>query len=161
MRASTENSSRRPIWRRIALPISLVLNIFLIAVIGGHILHRNAYHFRSGGSLLTHALANAAASLPPSDAEAFSAVMRRDAPRYKQSAADLATVREELEKQIASESFDQEAVKRALVAWRNAWSRFTDDFSDTLTEALSKVSPEGRRRLIVERGRWLEGGAAK
>lgn len=161
MRASTQNSSRRPIWRRLALPISLVLNIFLIAVIGGHILHRDAYHFRGGGSMLTHALANAAASLPPSDAEAFGAVMRRDAPHYMQSAADLASVREELEKQIAAEPYDKDAVKRAFLAWRDTWDRFTTDFSDTLAEALSKVSPEGRRKLILERRRGLEGEHAK
>jgi uncharacterized membrane protein len=150
MPANTENGRGRSIWRRIALPISLVLNIFLIAVIGGHILHRDAYRFRSGG-MLRHTLANAEASLSPSDAEAFGAVMRRDASHYTQSAADLASVREELEKQIATDPYDKDAVKHALVAWRDAWDRFTNDLGDTLAEALSKVSPEGRRKLILER----------
>lgn len=154
MRAMNENGRDRPIWRRIVLPASLVLNIFLIALIAGHLVHRHA-HGMHDGSFLKRALMSAEASLSPQDAAAFGAIIRRDATRYGEAAAQLVKSREDLEKQIATEPFDKEAVKRAFMASRESWSRFTDDFGETLVDALASISPEGRHRLIMERRRGL------
>ncbi|WP_051116046.1 periplasmic heavy metal sensor [Methyloferula stellata] len=157
MRAFTENWHQQPIWRRIALPMSLVLNIFLIAVIGGHMLHRHAHDAALDGSFLKRALADAEASLSKPDAEAFGAVLRRDAPRYRPAAADFAQAREALAKQIETEPFDKEAVRRAFAASRESWDRLTGEFGNTLVDALADVSPEGRRKLVAERRRSMGG----
>jgi uncharacterized membrane protein len=53
-------------WRRIALPVSVVLNLFLIALIGGHFLHRPIPAAGSEGPL-ARALANMEASLSQQD----------------------------------------------------------------------------------------------
>jgi hypothetical protein len=132
------------------------LNIFLIALIGGHLLHRGP-HERHGGPPLKRMLENAEASLSAPDAAIFRSVIHRDAARYSQAASEMAKTRDAIEQQIVTEPFDKEAVKRAFAASRESWDRFTDDFSDTLVEALASISPDGRQRLIMERRRGMAG----
>ncbi|MGC1410166.1 MAG: hypothetical protein WA864_14645 [Acetobacteraceae bacterium] len=63
---------------------------------------------------LTGALARAEASLPPRDAAAFGAVMRRDAPNYAAAARQLRETRDELARQITAQQFDQAGAQQAL-----------------------------------------------
>jgi uncharacterized membrane protein len=141
-----------PRWRRFALPASIVLNLFLAAVIGGHVLSvRRAEVAAGAGGPLARALASAEASLPPPDAAAFGATLRRDAPAYMDSARQLGAARVRLGREILAEPFDPVRVQQALAAWQAAWNRFVDDFSKPLVEALGQVSPEGRRKLLTER----------
>lgn len=137
-------------WRRIAVAASVVLNIFFIALIGGHLL-RGRPAIAPNESPVMRALASAEASLSPSDAAAFRQVMKTDAPRFEDAARQLAAARRAVGRQIAAEQFDADAVHQALVHWQKALNNFFDAFSDPLVEALAKVSPEGRRRLIAER----------
>lgn len=139
-----------PAWRRIALPASLILNLFLVALIGGHLLH-----VRRGlaGAPFAHALANAEAILPPKDAAAFRAVMQRDAPQYEGAMKRFFAARQALERDIAADHFDPDRVRAALANWRTSWDAFFDDFDGPLVDALAQVSPEGRRKLLAERRR--------
>jgi uncharacterized membrane protein len=147
-----EINQTKPGWRRIALPVSIVLNLFLIAVIGGHILHvRVRLRESHVDTPLARALANAESILPASDAEKFRAVIRRDAPHYMDAAHQLGEARQEVERQILAEPFDQERVNRALAGWEAAWNRFFGEFNNTLVEALAEISPEGRRQLVAKR----------
>ena len=138
-------------WRRIALPVSVVLNLFLIALVAGHLWRR--YEAPVGMPGLVRALAHAEAILSPSDAAAFGAVFRRDAPRYQAAARQFAEAREALERQITTEPYNQEAVRRALAAWQVSWDHFLANINDTLVEALGQISPEGRKELIEQRHR--------
>jgi ABC-type sulfate transport system permease component len=136
-------------WSRITLTASLLANLFLVALIGGHLL-------RIGRELgaatpLARALAHAEAALPPRDAAAFAAVIRRDAPRYEAAARQLGEARRAVQRQVVAEPFDPVAARQALAGWETAWVRFFDDFSGTLVEALAQVSPQGRRKLVAER----------
>jgi uncharacterized membrane protein len=140
-------------WRRIALPASLVLNFFLIALIGGHLLRYQIDDVGPATSLLARALADAEASLSAPDAAAFGAVIRRDAPRYAEAGQQLADARDVLEHQIVAEPFNQAAVRQAFATWHASQNHFFDNFSSTLVEALAQVSPEGRQKLVVERRR--------
>jgi uncharacterized membrane protein len=137
-------------WRRLVLPVSIALNLFLVALIGGHL-----WQSRNDGgtsvSPLSRALAHAEASLPPQDAAVFGAAVRRDAPHYAQAAQKLTEARQEFWRQVTAEQLNQHDVRQALDAWRTAWNRFLDDFSSTIVAALAEVSPEGRRKLMVER----------
>jgi uncharacterized membrane protein len=136
-------------WWRIVLPVSLVLNLFFIAVIGGHVLrvHRGEEAF---GTPLGRALAHAEASLPPQDAAAFGAAIKHGAPRYGQDLRDLADARQALNRQVTAETFDRDATRQALTGWETAWGHFVDDFADTFVDALAGISPEGRRKLVSE-----------
>ena len=100
---------------------------------------------------LLRATATAESRLPPEDAAAFGAIIRRDAPRYTPAAQHFAEARQELEHQIVSEPLDQAEARKALTNLQDAINRFISIFGDTLIEALAKVSPEGRRKLVAER----------
>lgn len=94
--ATTNRISREtPLWRRIALPASIVVNLFLVALIGGHLLraHRSE---ASSETPLARALARAEARLPSKDAAAFGAVIRRDASHYAEAQKWLIEARQEL-----------------------------------------------------------------
>ncbi|HUH84958.1 MAG TPA: periplasmic heavy metal sensor [Stellaceae bacterium] len=146
----TETKKATPYWRQMALPASIVLNLFLLALIGGHLWHLRRAEVNSG-TPLARALARAEARLPPRDAAAFAAVIRRDEPHYRDDQKRLIAARQDLARAIAAEPFSADGVRRALAIWRTAWNGFFDDFSGTLIDALSKVSPEGRRELVPER----------
>jgi uncharacterized membrane protein len=135
-------------WRRFALPISLGLNLFLLALIGGHLL--SAYE-NTSGLPLGRALMRAEASLSPEDAAAFRAVMQRDAPRYMEAARQLKDARQNLNREITADRFDPAGTRKALTAWRVASNHFLDEFGGTLIDALTRVSPEGRRKLVAAR----------
>ena len=144
-------------WRRFALPASVLLNLFLIALIGGHLLRNHADDGGPGGISLPRVLANAQASLSPSDAAAFASVMRRDAPRYLESARKLADARAQLERLITAQQYDEPAVKQAFAVWQASADRLFDDIGRTLVEALGQVSPEGRQKLVANRRKARQG----
>lgn len=137
-------------WRRAALPASVVLNLFLLALIGGHALH-HGFGAETRPASFHAALERAERVLPPRDAAAFGATIRQDGPKYAQAAQQLTEARQALAQQIASDPFDKEATARAFANWRASWDHFTEQLSGTLVDALSKVSPEGRRKLVSER----------
>lgn len=140
-------------WRRMALSLSLLCNVFLVALIAGHFLSRRIGPVASpiASAPMARALERAQAILSPQDAATFRAVLVRDRSRYLQSALRVAAARRELGRQIAAEPFDPRAAGQALTAWRVSWNGFVDDFSGPLVDALSAISPDGRRRLVAER----------
>jgi uncharacterized membrane protein len=146
----SEINRGRPGWRRIALPVSVVLNLFLAAVIGGHMWHVRHGEARAGSPLIG-ALARAEAVLPPKDAAIFDAAIKRNAPHYADDWQQLRLARRNLRRLVAADDFDQQQVRQAFTTWQQAWNRFFNDFSGTLVEALAQVSPEGRRKLVTER----------
>jgi len=141
-----QKSSR---WWRIVLPLSLVLNLFFVAVIGGHVLRVNRAE-EAFGTPLGRALAHAQASLSPQDAAAFGAAIRRGAPQYGMDLRDLAEARQALNRQVTAETFDRDATRQAVKGWETAWGRFVDDFTDSFIDGLAGISSEGRRKLVSE-----------
>lgn len=147
-------------WRWFALSASLVLNLFLAAVIGGNFVRQHVRPDRLAASdaPLARALVRAEANLSPQDATAFRAEIERGHPQYAQAAQQLMAARRALEQQVLAEPFDPQAASQALAVWRASSARFLDDFSSSLINALARISPEGRRRLVAERREVREGG---
>ena len=137
---------------QIVLAVSIGLNLFLIALIGGHVLHQRHAAPNRGARFAT-ALAKAEASMSPRDATAFRAVLRRDAPTYGEAELQLAIARHALAAAVTAPQFDKAKVHKAMDQWRTAWNNFFDNFSTPLVDALSKVSPKGRQNLVAERMR--------
>jgi uncharacterized membrane protein len=133
---------RLALWRRFALPASIVLNCFLIALIAGHI-------WRAQDQPLARILWNIEANLNERDAAAFRSVMQRESPQLAASAKQLTEARHELKRQLAADPYDKDAAKKALAAWRASVNQFLDSFGDTLIDALAEVSPEGRRKVVA------------
>jgi len=152
LRADTENMAqiraRPPGWRRIALPASLVLNLFLIALILGHVLLGRT-GAQASPNPVTRILGNIEPKLPPRDAAVFRQVIQDDAPRYADAAQRVVEARRRLEQQIIAEPFDPAAVRQAMVAMRMGLNQFSEAFNGPLVDALAKVSPEGRRKLVA------------
>jgi uncharacterized membrane protein len=136
--------------RRVALPASIILNLFLVAIIGGHVIHVRFHRPATAVAPLARVLARADAILPPKDAAAFGAVILRDAPKYAAAGQRLREAREQLEKQIVAEPFNPTVTRQSLVAAQAAWDEFVGEFGGTLVEGLAQVSPEGRRKLMAE-----------
>jgi hypothetical protein len=138
-------------WRRMALPLSILLNLFLLAVIGGHLLSNPVRDSQAplAAAPLWRSLANIESRLSPADRAAFKSVLAREAPRYAADSRRLLDARLELARQISAEHLDRDATKRALVAWSASWDTFLQSFSDPLVDALAQVSAEGRRDLVL------------
>jgi len=146
----TDNNPAVTGGRRIALPVSLVLNLFLLALIGGHLWH-NRLHVASSDRPLAQALADVEATLSTRDGAAFKTAILADQSRFAAAAKKSALARLELGRQITAVPFDPQATQRALEAWHTSWNAFMSDFDEPLIHALAQISPEGRQKLVRQR----------
>jgi hypothetical protein len=142
-----QKRSEQSRWQRIVLPASIVLNLFFVAVIGGYAWQQYSAVPSAGIGMLP-ALAEAESVLSREDAAIFDAIVRRDMPRFGAAAKQLKEAREAMGHQVMTEPFNAVATHQAFQNWAAASRRFQEVFSGTLIEALSKISPEGRRKLV-------------
>lgn len=148
----TGERGRLPKGWRVVLFASLALNLFLVAFTTGRLLHSGIHGHRTGGSL-ARALTNSGASLSGTDATTFNAIVQRDAARYTEAAQNLTKSRKELRHQIAADPFDPVATKQAYTRWQKDLNVYIDDVGDTFIEALTQISPQGRRKVLEQRER--------
>jgi uncharacterized membrane protein len=146
----TDNSPTVTGRRRIALSASIVLNLFLLAVIGGHVWH-NHRPLPDADRPLARALADVEATLSAHDGAVFKATILADQQRFARAAQTAALARLELGRQITAEPFDPQSTQRALAAWQASWVTFMTDFDEPLVHALAGISPEGRQKLVRQR----------
>jgi heavy-metal resistance protein len=135
-------------WRKSALALSLVLNLFLATLVLGHLWRSHVRHAPLQ-PMVAHIIADARAELSADDFAAFDAVLHRDGPQFAEDAQRVSAARGALESQIEAEPFDPAATRQAYDAWHASADRFLDRFRDALVDALAQVSPQGRRRLIA------------
>jgi uncharacterized membrane protein len=134
---------------RLALSLSLILNLFFVAVIAGHFLRHEVH--RSAPSAAASPLARVEAELDARDAARFEAAIGRGGVGLAAAAQQMAAARRALSQQLVAEPFDARAARQALDAWRISWNTFMTQLSGPLIDALSSISPAGRRRLVKER----------
>lgn len=144
------NSRKMPRWRRVALPLSIALNLFLVALIGGHMWRQHRLTLVAT-SPVARILARAEASLPPKQAAAFADVIRRDSSGFGETQGQVAAARRTLARAVTADQFDRQQVRQAFLAWRTAWDRFFDQFSGTLVDALAQMPAEDRREFVAQR----------
>ncbi|MCQ9154191.1 periplasmic heavy metal sensor [Acidomonas methanolica] len=130
--------------RRGVLIGSLLLNLFLVAVVGGQYLR----HREGDGPVLMRVLQHVTSRLDAKDAAAFRTVLRQEAPRYAQAQENLARARAEIDRQLLAPHFDPVATRAAMQQWQAAWNVFVGSFSNALVEAMGRLSPAGRRALV-------------
>jgi uncharacterized membrane protein len=147
------------IWRRIALG-SILVNLFLVALIGGHLWRRDLHlNARSPTPVLDAVLARVEADLGSADAAAFHSVLERDRSNYLDDAKQIGASRDALAARIAAEPYDPVAVRAAFATWQAIWDRFLAAATGTIVDALGKVSPSGRQHLVQERRKAAPGTA--
>ncbi len=151
MMATLETPSRG--LRRFVLPASLLLNLFLIALIGGHLLRRDVHQASVAAEPvpLARALSAVESTLSPTDAAAFRSAMRSESPNIAESVRQIAEARRAVGRQILAEPYDPKATRDAMAAWQASWNHFFEQVSGPLVDALGKISPEGRKKLVDER----------
>jgi uncharacterized membrane protein len=138
-------------WWRVILPLSLVLNLFLVGVIGGHVMRTRLGTHPADAPPLIRVFTNATRHLSAEDAAKFNAVIAQNAPAYAESAKKLAQTREELQHQILAEPFDRAATLKAYAAWQANLNTFASSVGDSFIDALGTISPEGRQRMMSGR----------
>lgn len=126
------HDTQRSSWPRLALPASLLLNLFLIALIGGYMLH-NPPAAPLQGSAWAPA-GQLRIPPPPQDAYAFNNVPARDLPHTTATC--------------------QNSTHSARTPGDRLKDGFIQDVTDTRVDSLGQVSPEGRRQLLqaVQKG---------
>lgn len=134
-------------WLRIALPLSLVLNMFLLAFLGGQML-RATPEVPKGVDPLARILAVAEATLPASDARSFRETLLKEEPRYARAVRKVTEARQEMLKQMSADPYDPVATLAALSATQSAWTEFMDAIGGPLVDAIGQISPEGRRKVL-------------
>lgn len=143
----TQDGTRK--WLRIALPISLVLNMFLLAFVGGQML-RATPEVPRGDDPLARILAVAEATLPASDARSFRETLLKEEPRYARAVRKVTEARREMLKQMSADPYDPVATLAALSAMQSAWTEFMDAIGGPLVDAIGQISPEGRRTVVAD-----------
>ena len=143
----TQDGTRK--WLRIALPISLVLNMFLLAFVGGQML-RATPEVPRGDDPLARILAVADATLPASDARSFRETLLKEEPRYARAVRKVTEARQEMLKQMSADPYDPVATLAALSAMQSAWTEFMDAIGGPLVDAIGQISPEGRRTVVAD-----------
>lgn len=143
----TQDGTRK--WLRIALPVSLVLNMFLLAFLGGQML-RARPEVPRGDDPLARILAVVEATLPASDARLFRQTLLKGEPRYARAVKKVTEARQEMLKQVSAEPYDPVATLTALSEMEGAWTEFMDAIGGSLVDAIGQISPEGRRAVVAD-----------
>ena len=131
-------------WRTRVLWASVGTNLFLGALIGGHVL--NAPPLRPG---LDGAVERLVGTLVPDDADQFRRVLTAERPWYDQSRRMLDAARADLARSIARDPWDEARVRLYMLAFQARWLESSSRFGDGMLVALGTLSPDGRSRIAV------------
>jgi len=131
-------------WRTRVLWASVATNLFLGALIGGHLLTErpNRHGLDSAVERLAHDLA-------PDDAARFRRTLAAERPWYDQSRRMLSAARADLARSIAREPWDEAEVRLHMIAFQARWLESSSRFGDGMLVALGTLSPDGRSRIAI------------
>ncbi|MCI0753682.1 periplasmic heavy metal sensor [Teichococcus vastitatis] len=131
----------RPIWLKGLLGASLALNLVLGALLW----------WRSGPPPGPGRLqARIERVLPEADRDAFRRAMQGGRPRYEAAQAGLREGSAGVQAVLAQQPFDPARLRAAMAESRARWGEFGRLYEDSLVEALSAISPEGRQRVAQD-----------
>jgi uncharacterized membrane protein len=131
----------------LGLWLSLALNLFLVALIGAHLL-RAADH-SDPPRTLDGAIEHIASVLPASDARQFRTVMLEEKPHYQPAHDRMEKARQDFTQAISRNPYDQQAAQSAMKTWQTNWNDFMQKFGDSFLRATGTLSPDGRARLAA------------
>jgi uncharacterized membrane protein len=138
--------TKTPVWIKVALTLSLVLNLGLVGMLAGL-----ATRTMRDGSVVTAAIA----ALPDKDRSA----LRREARetfRALRGHAASADARKQLLATLTADEFDAAAFETALAAGRTHLAEMTERMQTRITARVAAMSVEERRVYAAELGERLE-----
>lgn len=134
---------------RLALVLSLAFNLFLAAVlVAPWVLPRSE---RAGDP--GRFAARLAERLPEADRTAFQDAYKLHAPAVREGFEAGREARERARAALAAEPFDRQSAEAAFADWRKATEATQTALHAAILEAAPHLSPEGRSRLVRNRGR--------
>jgi uncharacterized membrane protein len=141
-------------WRQTALLLSLALNLFLLAVIGTHMLRVRQFHRDIASQTpLQKGLIEAEAALSPADRKAFDKALLAGEASFGPAADRMAIARYNLANAVLAQPYNPAATAAAFDRWQMSWEQFQAAFRTPLLSALDAISPQGRRALVEIRRR--------
>ncbi len=141
-------------WRQTALLLSLALNLFLLAVIGTHVLRSRQFQSDIATQPpLQRALIEAEAALSPADRTAFDKALLAGETSFGPAADQMAIARQNLAEAVLAQPYNPAATAAAFDHWQASWGQFQSAFRAPLLNALNAISPQGRRALVEARRR--------
>lgn len=134
----------------IGLALSIALNVFLVGVIGAHLLHSGREPPRV--SPIDKMLTRAHDNLSPEDAVTMQRIIEQSRPdlmRYEQETREAHARASAI---LRTEPFDAAAYVAALGDFRSHRRAFEAQMEQSFVAAAQAISPDGRRRLADMRG---------
>ena len=135
---------------------SLALNVFLLALLGAHLIRPAlgpAAPARGDGPI-----GRIVEALPEPDAARMRAVLDRARPGRSAGRERVSAAQRDIAAAIARTPYDEAAVRAALAAWQARWHEFTTGYNTALIEGIGTLSDEGRARFaaaaLAEDARW-------
>lgn len=135
-------------WLKAGLGASLALNLVLVALL--------LRVERPPRRDLAAMQAQMEALLPPADRPRFGATLEAGRPAAQAALNRHRAARAEAEEAVGREPFDPAAMRAAMQAARGEWQQFSTALEETLIEAVTALSPEGRQRLAEDQRRRRE-----
>ena len=134
-------------FRRIALPASLALNVFLAVLL---VQQWRAGDRPPGPPSPTRIADEIAATLPPADALILREVFARHADQLEAGHKEHRGVPERLRTVLTAQPFDEAALRKIFADGRQARSESDRALEEAVAESLRRMSPEGRAAVA----RW-------
>ncbi len=138
--------TKAPVWIKIALTLSLVLNLGLVGMLAGL-----ATRTMRDGSVVTAAIA----ALPDKDRSALRREARENFRALRGHAAS-ADARKQLLATLTADEFDAAAFETALAAGRTHLAEMTERMQTRITARVAAMSVEERRAYAAELSDRLE-----
>jgi uncharacterized membrane protein len=137
-------------WRVAAITVSVLLNVFLVGIVAGHVFSLRALPRRFDGPLVRQANVKA---LPADERAHFRAKMKPHLDGIREARQAHRRARETVEADIAAPAFDVEKLTGDLATLRKADSTLQENANAALVDSLSTLSPESRAALVARKGR--------
>lgn len=132
-------------WLLPLLTVSLLANLFLVGLVGGHMYARHKIPPRREGPVVTAAHLRA---LPADERKMFTAVMAAQRPAIAEARRLHLEARRVLEADIAAAAFDKDKVTADFAAFRRAGQALQEKSNAALVDALATLSPASRASLM-------------
>ena len=137
-------------WRIAGITASVLLNVFLIGIVVGHVSSLRALPRRFDGPLVRPANLKA---LPADERAHYETVMKPHREGIRQARQAHRRARETVEADIAAPTFDAQKLSADLAALRKANSTLQANANEALVDGLSALSPESRAALVSRNAR--------
>lgn len=137
-----------PRWLKLALVVSLMVNMLFVGAIAGQLLMRGKHHGHRGGGI-----ADVLRALPEARRKEVGAVWEQNRAEMRAHRDEVRRLRRAARDVIAKEPFDADAARAALAAVSAARAHARARMGEAFVDTMSKLTPQ-ERQIFREQQRW-------